>query len=52
MAERLIIAPPQGPLSGSISLPGDKSVTHRALMLGLVRVVVERRTRPVHGGSP
>ena len=36
MTERLLITPPQEPLSGSVSLPGDKSVTHRALMLAAI----------------
>lgn len=29
---------PKGPLSGSISVPGDKSISHRALMFGALAV--------------
>jgi len=31
---RLSIAPAQGPLRGTVTVPGDKSITHRALILG------------------
>jgi 3-phosphoshikimate 1-carboxyvinyltransferase len=30
----LIAAVPRGPLAGSVSIPGDKSISHRALMFG------------------
>jgi 3-phosphoshikimate 1-carboxyvinyltransferase len=33
-----ITSRPSGPLSGSASVPGDKSISHRALMLGLSAV--------------
>ncbi len=33
---RLIIFPQQRPLTGSISVPGDKSISHRAVMLGAI----------------
>ena len=34
----LIAAPPRTPLSGKIRVPGDKSISHRALMLGALAV--------------
>ena len=34
----LIAAPPRAPLSGKIRVPGDKSISHRALMLGALAV--------------
>ena len=33
-----ITSRPSGPLNGSASVPGDKSISHRALMLGLAAV--------------
>ena len=40
---------PSGPLRGAITIPGDKSITHRALMLGVHR---GGRRRPSRGGCP
>src|SRR6516164_8285697 len=34
----LIATPPRTPLSGKIRVPGDKSISHRALMLGALAV--------------
>jgi 3-phosphoshikimate 1-carboxyvinyltransferase len=33
---RLLVFPQQRPLTGSISVPGDKSISHRAVMLGAI----------------
>ncbi|HYJ10066.1 MAG TPA: 3-phosphoshikimate 1-carboxyvinyltransferase [Polyangiaceae bacterium] len=33
MASRLIVRPPSRPLSGSVPVPSDRSITHRALLL-------------------
>jgi 3-phosphoshikimate 1-carboxyvinyltransferase len=33
MPSRLIIRPPQKPLTGSVPVPSDRSITHRALLL-------------------
>jgi len=35
---RPLVAHPSGPLSGSARVPGDKSISHRALMLGALTV--------------
>src|SRR5579862_4839907 len=37
-AAPLIAAPAAAPLSGTIRVPGDKSISHRALMLGALAV--------------
>ena len=34
----LSVAPPPAPLAGTVGVPGDKSVSHRALMLGALAV--------------
>ncbi|MGB8901583.1 MAG: 3-phosphoshikimate 1-carboxyvinyltransferase, partial [Methylocella sp.] len=34
----LMSARPKAPLSGKIRVPGDKSISHRALMLGALAV--------------
>ena len=34
----LISARPQGPLNGQVAVPGDKSISHRALMFGALAV--------------
>ncbi len=36
MPRRLIVQPQQTPLRGSITVPGDKSISHRALMLAAI----------------
>ncbi|MGD9737782.1 MAG: 3-phosphoshikimate 1-carboxyvinyltransferase [Bauldia sp.] len=33
-----LVATPAGPLAGSVRLPGDKSISHRAIMLGALAV--------------
>ena len=36
--QQLVITPPQSGLSlqGTVTIPGDKSISHRALMLGAI----------------
>ena len=43
-----LIVSKSGPLRGAIAVPGDKSITHRALILG---ALAEGDTR-VHGWVP
>ncbi len=38
VAHPLIARRPAGPLSGRIAVPGDKSISHRALMFGALAV--------------
>lgn len=33
-----LVGAPSGPLSGSVRLPGDKSISHRAIMLGALAI--------------
>ncbi len=33
---KLIVEPATGPLSGTITIPGDKSIGHRALLFSLL----------------
>ncbi|WP_337192887.1 3-phosphoshikimate 1-carboxyvinyltransferase [Alteraurantiacibacter buctensis] len=40
---------PQGPLSGSIRVPGDKSISHRSIMLGALAVGETRVTGLLEG---
>jgi 3-phosphoshikimate 1-carboxyvinyltransferase len=40
---------PSGPLSGTITVPGDKSISHRALMLGALAVGETRITGLLEG---
>lgn len=40
----LISSPPAGPLTGRIAVPGDKSISHRALMFGALAVGETRIT--------
>ncbi|MBT9384569.1 3-phosphoshikimate 1-carboxyvinyltransferase [Pseudooceanicola sp. CBS1P-1] len=42
-------ARPSGPLSGTAAIPGDKSVSHRALILGALSVGETRITGPLEG---
>ena len=42
-------APPAGPLSGRIAVPGDKSISHRALMFGALAVGETRITGLLEG---
>src|ERR1700682_5436579 len=37
-AAPLVAARPAAPLSGTISVPGDKSISHRALMFGALAI--------------
>ncbi|MEZ4516761.1 MAG: hypothetical protein R3C44_07960 [Chloroflexota bacterium] len=36
MAAQIIVKPQTGPLQGTISVPGDKSISHRAVMLAAI----------------
>ena len=39
---RLIVRPSSGPLRGAVEIPGDKSISHRALMF---KALAQRRAR-------
>ncbi len=43
-ARPLIASKPSGPLAGRISIPGDKSISHRALMFGALAIGETRIT--------
>ncbi len=36
MADTYVISPASSPLSGEVTVPGDKSISHRAVMLGAI----------------
>ncbi len=44
LATRPLAAHPSGPLRGGVRVPGDKSISHRALMLGALATGVTRLT--------
>ena len=46
---QLSIAPAAGPLRGTITVPGDKSITHRAFILGALAQGLTRITGYSHG---
>ena len=49
LASRLISRRPAAPLSGRIAVPGDKSISHRALMFGALAVGETRITGLLEG---
>ena len=44
MAPRPLQSAKTGPLAGTVRVPGDKSISHRALMLGAIAVGETRST--------
>jgi 3-phosphoshikimate 1-carboxyvinyltransferase len=49
MARPLVSSRPAGPLTGRIAVPGDKSISHRALMFGALAVGETRITGLLEG---
>ena len=43
-AQPLVSGPAAGPLTGRIAVPGDKSISHRALMFGALAIGETRIT--------
>jgi 3-phosphoshikimate 1-carboxyvinyltransferase len=48
-AHKLIASRPAGPLTGRIAIPGDKSISHRALMFGALAIGETRITGLLEG---